>query len=112
MENLTQNPLGNNILINGNVVIMRGFNRGWAGANVAAGNPNELPALIDAKGQKCPVVNVTRESTNIINGVYARTLTIVYRPNESNAEPAELVLFGTRPHMIDVPFRFENVRLP
>lgn len=117
MENLTQNPLGNNAMINGNVIIVRGnvnIRGGWGG-NLridGAGNPNELPALIDAKGQKCPVANVTRESTNIINGTFARTVTVIYRPNESGAEPAELVLYGTRTHTIDVPFHFENVPLP
>jgi hypothetical protein len=117
MENLTQNPLGNNVLVNGNVIIVRGnvgINRGWA-ANLridGAGNPNELPSLMDAKGQKCPVVNVTRESTNIINGTFARTVTVIFRPNESGAEPTELVLYGTRTHTIDVPFHFENVPLP
>ena len=42
----------------------------------------------------------------------ARTVTVIFRPNESGAAPSELVLYGTRTHTIDVPFQFENVPLP
>ena len=110
MENLTQNPLGNN-LINGNVIVVRGNAnvRGGFGGNLPASTapaiPTRLPALVDALGQKLPVANVTRESTNIINGTFARSLTVIYRPNESNADPTGAgAVWHTDAYPIDVRF--------
>jgi hypothetical protein len=109
MENLTPNPLGNvfigggNVIIRGNVVINGGNIR--VNGN---GNARDIPDLLDAKGQKFRVNSVTNDSFNINNGNASRNVTILYQA-VGDQEPRELVLFGSRTHIIGVPFRFENV---
>ena len=118
MENLTQNPFGNNIIINGGNVMIRGNINGNIvinGGNVrvnGANNAKDLPDLLDAKGQKFKIHNVANDSVNFVNGSSSRTATIIFQPNPGQAGPRELVLYGTRTHTIAVPFRFENVPLP
>jgi hypothetical protein len=119
MENLTANPFGGNVIINGGAVIIRG-NVNVRGMIIGpngvrmngGGNQGDLPDLLDAKGQKYKVAAVTGDSFSFVNGSASRTATIVYHPSAGQAEPRELVLFGTWTHTIAVPFRFENVPLP
>lgn len=117
MENLTPNPFGNNIIINGGNVIIRGNINGGVvigagGVRVNGAGGKDLPDLLDAKGQKFKVASVANDAFTFGNGSWSRGATIVFQPNAGQAEPRELVLFGTRTHTIAVPFRFENVPLP
>ena len=120
MNNLTPNPFGNNVIFNGNGgAIIRGnvgFKGGMIvgpnGVRINGGDQRDLPNLVDAKGEKFKVAAVLAESTNLNNGSISRSVRLVYQPNPNQAEPRELVLFGTRTHSIGVPFRFENVPLP
>jgi hypothetical protein len=76
-------------------------------------NRQDLPELIDAKGQKFHLVSSSSDgNTTITNGTMSRSTTIIYRPNPGQAAPSELVLFGLRTYTIAVPFRYENVPLP
>ncbi len=116
MENLTPNPFGNNVIINGGNVMIRGnINVVVNGGNVrvnGANNSKGLPDLLDAKGQKFKINSVANDSVNFVNGSTSRNATIVFQPNPGQAAPRDLVLYGIRTHTIAVPFRFENVPLP
>ncbi len=119
MENLIPNPFGNNVIINGGNVMIRGningnivINGGNVRINGSGGNAKDLPDLLDAKGQKYKVSSVANDSFNFVNGSCTRSATIVFQPSPGQGEPRELVLFGSRTHTIAVPFRFENVPLP
>ena len=120
MNGLTPSPFGNNVVINGGAVIIRGnvqINGGIViGPNGVqmggAGNRKDLPDLIDAAGKKFEVVAVIADNTSINNTGVSRTVTVVYRPNPGQTEPRDLVLFGTRNHAIAVPFRFEEIAIP
>jgi hypothetical protein len=125
LVNLGPNPLGNNIIINqGGGIVIQGNIQIQGGGGIVigpngvringAGNGNlkDLPDLLDAKGQKFRPIGLTNDSFNFVNGTASRSGTITYQPTQGQAEPSELVLFGTRTHTIGVPFRFENVSLP
>jgi hypothetical protein len=122
LENLVANPFGPNIIVNanggivirGNVVINGGVVIGPNGVRINGGNGNrsDLPDLVDAKGKKFELGNVSADSFNFVNGSSSRTATILYLPRAGQTEPRELVLFGTRTHTVAVPFRFENLPLP
>jgi hypothetical protein len=118
MENLIPSPFGNNIIVNGGNVMIRGningniaINGGGVRVN-GGGNGKDLPDLLDAKGQKFKVASIANDSFNFVNGSSTRSATIVFQANAGQAEPRELVVFGTRTHIIAVPFRFENLPLP
>jgi hypothetical protein len=119
LENLTPNPFGPNVVMNGGgVVVIRGNINGRVvigpgGVQMnGSGNQTDLPDLVDSKGQKFKVAGVSSDSISFVNGSSSRTVTIVYQPNADQAEPRELVLYGVRAHTIAVPFRFESVPLP
>jgi hypothetical protein len=120
LADLNPNPFGGNVIINGGNVIIRGNVKvqgmiiGPGGVRINGGNAasNDLPDIVDAKGQKYKLGNVSGDSLNFVNGSSSRTATIQYLPNPGQAEPRELVLFGARSHIIAVPFRFENIPLP
>jgi hypothetical protein len=120
LENLARDPFGGNVAINrmGGVVIRGNMNaRIVIGPNGimqfnGAGNPIDLPDLLDSKGQKYKVGSITSDSFHFLNGTTSRTATVVYQANAGQAEPSSLVLFGTRTHTIAVPFRFADLPLP
>jgi len=120
LDNLTPNPFGDNVIINGGNIIIRGnvnvqgmvIGPGGIRINGGSGSSNDLPDLVDAKGQKYRATKVIGDSFNFVNGSSSRTVTIFFQPNPGQAEPRELVLFGTRTHTIAMPFRFENLPLP
>jgi hypothetical protein len=113
LENVTPNPFGGNIIINGggNIVI-RGNGiviGGRGGAQRIGGMPSDLPALLDAKGQKFALAAIPSQSTAINNGTFTRHATMLFHPIAGQTEPSELVLFGSRTHTIGVPFRFQDL---
>ncbi|MBM3996418.1 MAG: hypothetical protein FJ303_20035 [Planctomycetes bacterium] len=121
LENLTPNPFGGRIFVNGgggvvirgNVIVNGGgIVIGPNGVRVTgSGGDADLPDLRDAKGEKF-TRTVLSESTNIANNSVSRQARLLFAPNANQAEPAALVLIGTRTHTITLPFRFENVELP
>ncbi len=120
LENCSPNPLGNNVLINGGAIIIRGNVNIQGGMIIGpggvrmngSGNTKDLPDLVDAKGEKFKVVNVDNDAFSFVNGGSSRSAQILFQANPGQAEPSELILFGTRTHTVTVPFRFENVPLP
>ena len=75
--------------------------------------PNQhLPTLVDAKGQSYQLVNIPQRGLQINNGVMRQDVTLVFRPQASQGEPARLVLNGQRSVNFQVPFSFTNVPLP
>jgi hypothetical protein len=110
MSNLSPNPFGGNMILRGNVAIQ------FQGAIVLGTNETntkaDLPQLLDARGEKYLIQEFSSQGTILNNGALSQTTTIVYRANPKQAAPSELVLFGTRTHMVAVPFRFEHVVLP
>lgn len=121
LENTQANPFGNNIIINGGAVIIRGNVNLRGGVvigpngvrmNGGDGTSKDLPDLLDEKGQKLKVLSVSSDGININNGSMTRTASIAYQSAPMQSDPRELVLFGTRTHTINVPFRFTDVTLP
>jgi len=118
LENLGPSPFGNNVVINGNNIVIRGnVNLGGivingGGVKVNGGGANNLPDLVDAKGQKFRIASLQNDSTNISGGSISRSATIVFSPNPGQAEPRDLILFGTRTYSVGTPFRFENLQVP
>ena len=75
MDDLAPNPFGDNIIINGGNVIIRGnvqINGGIVigpnGVRVKGGGTKDLPDLLDAKGQKFKLGSVSNEGINFVNG--------------------------------------------
>lgn len=117
LANITANPFGANVIINGGNAIIRGNINGRMiigpnGVQMSGSGQGDLPDLVDAKGQKYKVSSVAGDTFQFVNGSTARNATIVYQANPGQGAPRELVLFGTRTHTIAVPFRFENLPLP
>lgn len=123
LENMFPNPFGANIVVNGKGgvvirgnVIINGGNMviGPNGVRISSsgtGSTKDIPDLLDAKGQKFKKA-VFDDNFVMSNNSSSRTARIVFQPNAGQAEPTELVLYGTRTYTIAVPFHFENVRLP
>lgn len=107
----TGNPLGGNVVINGGGVIMINGNvRIGGGWN--RGLPNSgMPELHDAKGGKYQLAGVQSMGTRISNGQFARIATVLYRPQAGQGEPSRMVLYGSRSVSVPISFRFENVPL-
>ncbi len=120
IENAMNNMFGNNIVINGGAVIIRGNVNLRGGVVIGPGGVRmngdgtnkDLPDLLDAKGRKFKIANVEGDTINFINGSTTRTAQILFEANPGQGAPRDLVLFGTRTHTLAVPFRFENVPLP
>ena len=87
---------GGNVVING----------------IAPGGNNNLPTLVDAKGQGYQLVNVPQRGLQINNGVMRQDITLVFRPQGGQGAPARLILNGQRTANFQVPFSFTNVPLP
>jgi hypothetical protein len=81
-------------------------------STAGTGSVKDLPDLIDAKGQKFTRAKASDDTFNVVNDTRSRTVTVLYQPNPGQAEPSELVLYGTHTRTIGVPFRFENIPLP
>jgi hypothetical protein len=70
-----------------------------------------LPDLVDAQGNKYIIHNTPSRRLNINNGISTQEITIIYSPQNGQGEPERLVLYGSRPITVTVPFSFENIPL-
>jgi hypothetical protein len=68
-------------------------------------------SLLDAKGKAYQLVEVPSRSLRGVNGVFTQEMTLVFRPQAGQGEPASLVLNGRRTVTVSVPFRLTNVLL-
>jgi hypothetical protein len=93
------------IQLNGQNVVVAG-----SGSN----DPGDLPVLLDPKGKAFTLVNTpsTVSRFNLNTMTQTRNLTLIYRPQEGQGEPARLVLNGRRRETVSVPFALRNVPLP
>jgi hypothetical protein len=84
------------------------------GGPPSSGKPNGygLPVLVDAKGKVLELVQIPQRVGRQVDGKYVQEITMVFRPANGATEPARMVLFGHRMVTAQVPFQFENVRLP
>jgi hypothetical protein len=71
-----------------------------------------VPALLDGKGKAYQLVQIPSRSVRGMNGAFTQVLTLVFRANAGQGEPASLVLTGRHPVSLSVAFHFENVPLP
>lgn len=106
IENMGQNPFNGNVQIIGNVQIQMAIGGG------VVGNNQGMPELVDANGKAYQVTQIPARSMQINNGQIRQTVTVVYRANSGQGEPARLVINGTRTTSIAVPFAFKDVPLP
>jgi hypothetical protein len=88
-------------------------------AQVVGGPPSSgkqnaygLPVLVDAKGKVLELVQIPQRGGRVVDGKYVQEITMVFRTANGATEPARIVLFGHRMITAQVPFQFENVRLP
>src|SRR5205807_10493263 len=72
----------------------------------------DMPRLLDAKGKACDLVEIARQKTEIVEGKTVEKLTLVYRRQEGQGEPARLVVEGRRWASFQVPFTLKDVPLP
>jgi hypothetical protein len=79
---------------------------------VGGGNSSGTPVLQDAKGKDFQLVGIPSRGVRGFNGNFTQELTLVFRPQAGQGEPASLVLTGQSPVHVVVPFRLENVPLP
>lgn len=102
-----QNVFGGGIIIGNGVQIQQIGNAGWVGPVSAAGSG--MPELVDAKGNKYQLVQMPSRRLNVNNGVISQEMTLVFRANNGQGEPASLVVTGTRMTSITIPFAFQNI---
>jgi hypothetical protein len=75
-------------------------------------NAYGLPVLVDTKGKVLELVQIPQRVGRQVDGKFIQEITMVFRPANGATEPARMVLFGHRTVTAQVPFQFENVRLP
>jgi hypothetical protein len=93
------------VQINGNNVVLGGAPGDGGG---------ELPVLLDGKGKALARVNGPAAATRVhFNGLtQSRELTLVFRQEAGQGEPARLVQSGRRRQTFQVPFTLRDVPLP
>lgn len=84
---------------------------GGFGGLVGVGNEG-VPILVDAKGLPFELVQIPQRGIRAINGAVSQEVTLVYRANPGQGEPAALIVTGQRTTSVQIPFRFENVQMP
>ena len=84
-----------------------GFGGGFPGSGPIQGSG--LPELVDAKGNKLPLVQIPSRSMNVNNGQMTQEVVLVFRASKDQGEPVRMVLFGNRTTTVQVPFAFQNV---
>jgi hypothetical protein len=92
--------------------IIAGAGFGRAGRGVAVPMGNHMPALEDAKGKAYQLINVPSSSMRGNGNVINQEMTLEYRANDGQGEPARLVIRGQRNANVQVPFSFKNINLP
>jgi hypothetical protein len=75
-------------------------------------NTHGLPALVDAKGRSLQLSQVPTRMYRGGFGVLTMEVTMVFRQNDGQGEPAQLVLHGQRNISVQVPFTLRDVPLP
>jgi len=75
-------------------------------------NTHGLPALVDAKGRGLQLSQVPTRMYRGGFGVLTMEVTMVFRQNDGQGEPAQLVLHGQRNISVQVPFTLHDVTLP
>jgi len=106
------NPLGGNLQIQGAGQIRVGVVQ--IGGNVIAGNPGaDLGlSLLDAKGQPFQLVSNPIRQWKINNNQVSHELTLHFKPQPGQAEPAKLIHSGVRLAVMEIPFSLKDVPLP
>jgi len=77
---------------------------------VGGGAPG-MPSLLDAKGRAYQLTQVPSRSLRVVNGRFTQDMTLVFRANAGQGEPASLVVNGQRSVTVSVPFRLRDVPL-
>jgi hypothetical protein len=78
----------------------------------AVRNVYGLPMLVDAKGKEYELVAIPQQQyRGAANGMVTREVTMVFRARQGQGEPAQLVLTGSRPVSVPVPFTLRDVSL-
>src|SRR5262249_27756437 len=78
-----------------------------------SGDGTGLPALTDARGRAYKLVNTPqRILRGGFGGAVNQEITLVFRADNGQGEPARFVLSGRRPVTVQVPFTLQNVPLP
>jgi hypothetical protein len=113
------NPFGGgNVVIRGNAVMIQriqingGGNVVIGGMAMAPGGNNNVPKLLDDKGQPYQFAGVTESNFQFNGGQATQTMTLLYRPQAKQGEPSRLVQYGQRRVDFQVPFALKNVPLP
>jgi hypothetical protein len=118
VEVTMEKSIGGGLGGGGAVVINGGGNVVINGGNITIGGtsgrraPADGPRLLDAKGQAYTLVDAGSNGFMINGGHVSQTVTYVYRPQEGQGAPAQLMVPGQRSFSVEVPFTFKNVVLP
>lgn len=105
-------PLGGNIQIQGQGQVRIGLVQ--IGGNVLNGAPgSDLGlSLLDTKGQPFQLAGNPLRQWKINNNQVSQELTLQFKPQPGQAEPAKLVHAGTRAVVVEIPFSLTDVPLP
>jgi hypothetical protein len=68
--------------------------------------------LTDADGKAFRFVRCTNSRATVSNGLYTRTMTVIFRPAaDDQGEPAKMAFYGSQTETVDIPFSLKDVPL-
>jgi hypothetical protein len=75
---------------------------------------NDAPTfkLVDAKGAEFPQPSVPSRGFKVANNVVSHELTLVFQPQQGQAEASKLQYLSSRRVVVEIPFRLKDVPLP
>jgi hypothetical protein len=79
---------------------------------VDVGSRTTTPSLLDKDGKAFRLIAQPQSGLQINGGVVTQSMTLVFRPNPGQGEPASFVINGQRTVTVPIDFRLENVPLP
>jgi hypothetical protein len=103
--------LGNGLIQMQQVQLIQQIQVGVVGGTAVMNGGQGMPELLDAAGRKFQVVQVPSRRMSFNNGAVSQDLTIIYRGPDGAGEPDRLVLHGSRPVTLTIPFSFKDVAL-
>lgn len=68
--------------------------------------------LVDAKGQAWQLSSNQTSQVKINNNVVTHEMTLLFKPQPGQGEPAKLVYSASRPVIVEIPFQLKDVPLP
>jgi hypothetical protein len=81
----------------------------WGGSAMTSGGQFEL---LDAKGNRFLRSGMAFQQLNLNGNTLTQGIDLTFQPGKNQAKAAKLVLTGSRPTIITVPFTLKDIKLP